>query len=414
MSEFSPTDPSAPRFDAEPRAPRPFLWGAAASALVGAVFSALSTSDFVKHLDRQVHSIHCSFIPGAGAELGESGCRTVMLSPYSSILRDSLWGGLPISLLSLAVFAYLVMRATRLALASNVTRRETLFLLAATALPVVMSLGYGYIAATKIGAVCKLCVGVYAASALAFAGALVAHLKAPRPSDPASPTTLWVLWFGEGAIYVGALVGVYLAFAPVTTKPAAGCGALAKSDDPNGILLHLGKSGGTPAIAVVDPLCPACRNFDARLRSSGHFAELQLDAVLFPLDASCNWMVKDSLHPGACAVSEAMLCDRDASPKILEWAFENQESLRDDAKEDEAKVRARLVAAFPGVRDCLGTAAIRNKLNKSLRWAVANALPVLTPQLFVAGRRVCDEDTDLGLEFTVARMLASASAPESK
>ena len=36
-------------------------------ALAGLVFAGVSTYDFVQHLDRQVHSLHCSFIPGAGA-----------------------------------------------------------------------------------------------------------------------------------------------------------------------------------------------------------------------------------------------------------------------------------------------------------------------------------------------------------
>ena len=43
-------------------------------------------------------------------------------------------------------------------------------------------------------------------------------------------------------------------------------------------------------------------------------------------------------------------------------------------------------------------------------FAVANALPLLTPQLFIGDKRVCDEDTDLGLEFTVDRMLQGQSA----
>ena len=29
-------------------------------ALLGSVFAAVSTSDFMQHLDRQVHAIHCS------------------------------------------------------------------------------------------------------------------------------------------------------------------------------------------------------------------------------------------------------------------------------------------------------------------------------------------------------------------
>src|SRR5262245_6824491 len=105
---------------------RPWLYATAGAAVLGATFAAVSTHDFITHLDRQVHAIHCSFIPGAGNNLGESGCRTVMLSPYSSLFRTSMWGGLPISLLALAVFSYLVCRALDFALRKEgVTKRDT-------------------------------------------------------------------------------------------------------------------------------------------------------------------------------------------------------------------------------------------------------------------------------------------------
>ena len=39
-----------------------------------------------------------------------------------------------------------------------------------------------------------------------------------------------------------------------------------------------------------------------------------------------------------------------------------------------------------------------------------NAIPVLTPQLFIGDRRVCDEDTDLGLEYTATALLQTAQA----
>jgi hypothetical protein len=59
------------------------------------------------------------------------------------------------------------------------------------------------------------------------------------------------------------------------------------------------------------------------------------------------------------------------------------------------------------VKGCLGSPLVKNKLTKSLRWAVSNAIPVLTPQLFVGNARMCDEDTDLGLEFTLSNMLSA-------
>jgi hypothetical protein len=117
-------------------------------------------------------------------------------------------------------------------------------------------------------------------------------------------------------------------------------------------------------------------------------------------------MVKTSLHPGACAVSEAMLCAPQEAARILDWAFARQENLIELAKADEKALHREIKATFPAVGRCLGSPKARNKMVKSLRWVVANALPVMTPQLFVGGRRLCDEDTDLGLEYTLTGMLA--------
>src|SRR5215210_3356653 len=126
------------RFQRTHHSSRGWLYGAAGASFLGALFSAVSTADFIEHLDRQVHSIHCSFVPGAGAQLGESGCRTVMLSPYSSLFRDSMWGGLPISLMALAVFSYLVFRGVDFAMRPGISKKETAFLVLATLLPVGM------------------------------------------------------------------------------------------------------------------------------------------------------------------------------------------------------------------------------------------------------------------------------------
>ena len=403
-----------PRYRVQPTSSgsaKPFIALSAVGAALGAVFSAVSTSDFISHLDRQVHSIHCSFIPGAAAELGESGCRTVMMSPFSSLLRESLWGGLPISLLAVAVFAYLAMHSARLLVSSTpVTKNDSLYLVAAGLLPVLMSVVYGYIAVYKIGAVCKLCIGVYVSSGTILLGAVLAHLKAePVPAVPA-PLGQYARQFGEGVLYVAILAAFYVLFLPSQPESLKGCGTLVKKDD-SGIMIPMGGGrGGTPAIAVVDPLCPACKGFDERMRAGDLYQKLSIQAVLFPLDATCNWMVKDSLHHGACAVSEAMLCDKEGAEEMLDWAFTNQAELRDIAKEDDNKIRQRIEQQFPKVKGCLGSPKIKNQLNKSLRWAVSNALPVLTPQLFIGDKRVCDEDTDLGLEYTVAQMLQGDSA----
>ncbi|MDP3233455.1 MAG: vitamin K epoxide reductase family protein [Myxococcales bacterium] len=385
-------------------------------ALLGCIFSAVSTSDFIQHLDRQVHSIHCSFIPGAGKELGESGCKAVMMSPYSSYFRESLWGGMPVSLWALATFAFLLYRGGLLLWRGKPTRPETLFLLAATALPVLMSLVYGYLSVAKVGETCKVCVGIYVSSAMVFMGAVVAHQKNSAPHDFAPLGGRFALWFVEGVLFVAFLSITYVIFTPSpdAKKALAGCGSLVSGDDPNEVMIPLPSGDGEPAIEVLDPLCPACKAFDERLGTSSLRKRLDLKAVLFPLDPACNWMVTEALHPGACAVSEAMLCaaglsgtkDQKAAHEVLVWAFKNQEKLRDLAAKDDNALRSKIESTFPKVKGCLGGTQVKSKLTKSLRWAVANAIPVLTPQLFVGNARMCDEDTDLGLEFTLSNMLS--------
>jgi hypothetical protein len=68
---------------------------------------------------------------------------------------------------------------------------------------------------------------------------------------------------------------------------------------------------------------------------------------------------------------------------------------------------------FPDLASCIGTSSVRARINRGLRWAVANQLPVLMPQVFVDGQKVCDEDTDLGLDFALARLLDPVVPPTS-
>src|SRR5262245_8649905 len=114
-----------------------------------------------------------------------------MMSPYSSVLRSQVWGGIPISLAALSVFAFLVFYAADL----MVTRRKddpraTGFLALATALPALTSLVMLVISLAKLGTTCKLCVCIYLASAVCLIGGIALWRHAVRehrgtaPSDP--------------------------------------------------------------------------------------------------------------------------------------------------------------------------------------------------------------------------------------
>src|SRR6185436_4273652 len=150
-----------------------------------------------------VHGLHCSFVPGlTGTDVSaSSGCHVALMSPYSSLFRTALWGGLPISLPAMAVFAFLACRAVLALLREGDTTREIGWLVIAAVIPLLASSVMGGIAATQLSAFCKLCVGIYASSAILFAAALgayfsrpvavvkdddyLSYMQAPPPQEPA-------------------------------------------------------------------------------------------------------------------------------------------------------------------------------------------------------------------------------------
>src|SRR5580692_7805918 len=79
------------------------------AAVLGLVFAAYSTYDYAQQLDRQVHAVHCSFIPGAPVSSdADNACKSALFSPYSALFRSSYWGGVPISLFGLGAFAFFI------------------------------------------------------------------------------------------------------------------------------------------------------------------------------------------------------------------------------------------------------------------------------------------------------------------
>jgi hypothetical protein len=102
-----------------------------------------------------------------------------------------------------------------------------------------------------------------------------------------------------------------------------------------------------------------------------------------------------------------VLCAEDDAEEVLAWAFAHQEEIHETAQgSGGAEAVGRMVRRqFPALASCIGSAPVQARLNRSLRWAVANQLPVLTPQVYVDDVRLCDEDTDLGLDYALSRLL---------
>ncbi len=488
--------------------PHPFTVVVVVGALVGLLFSSVSTFDFSMHLDREVHDVHCSFAPGlSGVERGESGCQVALVSSYSSIFRSRVWGGVPISLPAMGVFAFLLFLAVELVITQRQSdTRATALLALATGVPGLTSIVMAYIAVAKLNAVCKLCIGIYTASALAVIGAVGLWLRARKlaasggeapvllekrvassdsrasnsdddrdgaegedppwasgkseesdrqeesagddtarspkggaesastgdgdskiaaaidaalqtpasgthhvaPASPGSSPRYLAAAIGAGLLFVATPVAAYLVAAPDHSHFIGTCGYLSQPTAEKDVLVPLdSKPGAPPAIIVLDPLCPACRAFEHRLEEGGFADQMDRRALLFPLDNSCNWMIDSALHPGACAISEAVICADARASEVLSWAFANQERIHDAAAVDKEAPARMVREAFPDLASCVGSPKARSRLNRSLRWAVSNQLPIMAPQLFIGGVKLCSEDVDLGLDFTLDRMLSA-------
>ena len=162
------------------------------------------------------------------------------------------------------------------------------------------------------------------------------------------------------------------------------------------------------ALFVVDPLCPACKALHERLEDDGTLDTLDARAVLFPLDSKCNWMLDRPLHPGACVIARATLCAGNRARQVLEWAYDEQKELADLGRRDEAALEHRVAQRFGTIGECMASRETARRLEAGLQWAVDAHLPVMTPQLYIGpGQRLCDEDTDLGLEYAMSRLLRS-------
>ena len=399
----------------------PSIWllVALGGALLGFVFASVSTYDFVAHLDRQVHGLHCSLLPGIGTPdaSGASGCHVTLMSPYSSVMRESVWGGIPISLPAMAVFAFLVFWGGLLWITRRThDRSATGFYAAACALPALASLVMGIISLSALSALCKVCLGIYISSALCLTGSVGLWRGARQPRaaraerEPLSLGAL-ALSFGVGVLFVGSAVVAYAASAPSFDRFVGSCGKLEKPQDPHHVLLPLGgQSGRVDVVEVLDPLCPACRAFERRFEKVSEADRTRRRALLFPLDNACNWMVESAVHPGACAISEAMLCADANAAEVLEWAFDEQEEIVAQERADPGSAARLVTQRFPQLAGCVGGSKVRARLNRALRWAVDNQMPVLTPQLYVNGTRLCDADTDLGLDYMLSSLLAQPAA----
>jgi len=381
------------------------------ASLLGLLFASNSTLDYAKHLDRRLHDVHCSFIPGAPATSEAEACRVAMYSPYSALFKEHYWGGIPISLFALGAFGFFAAFAIYLLVAGpRAPRRALQFFAGASLLPLGVSLVMFSISVLKLGTVCKTCAGIYISSILLAVSGVLAFLasKSDEPSEPRGSVgpalpLIWLIALGVVSL-VPALV--YAASAPDERPYITKCGELKLSQIKNDQFVKIATTHPLqPTLLFEDPLCPTCKAFHERLVGENIIEKLDINLALFPLDSDCNWMLDTALHPGACIVSKAVLCGGSNARAVLEWAYEEQEYLTRAGKNGPDVLRAAIKQKWgDSMLKCVDDRKTDVRLNNHLHFASDNNIPVSTPQMYLGSRRVCDEDTDLGLRFTLGQL----------
>ncbi|MFO0660536.1 MAG: vitamin K epoxide reductase family protein [Polyangiaceae bacterium] len=438
----------------------PGILGVVASAM-GIFFAGFSTHDYALHLDRQLHNTHCSFIPGlTDATAGSNACTAAMYSPYSALFRDKYWGGVPISLFAIGAYAFFLAFAVYLLTARNAgSKRAWQAYGVGTVFPFLASIVMFSITLKHLDGFCKLCVGLYTSSAVLLASGIIALLKsggkqvlsatdtvpdtqplgaqagadgfpantkagqtppgypepayavpAPKAMDlssliPTGSVAVFPLAISLLGVFSAAPALAYVGALPDYRPMLVGCGKIPQTTEKHNALVKIPTvSAKQPAILVVDPLCPTCKAFHERLVTEDIFEKLDVTVAVFPLDSDCNWMLDRPLHPGACVLAKAVLCGGNKARDVLEWSYANQTELTSAGKAGKELVRAQVRSKFPELDACIDAKETKQRLDHILHWAVDNKLSVSTPQMYLGDLRVCDEDTDLGLRFTMGQL----------
>ncbi len=381
---------------------------------LGLLFSAYSSLDYAEHLDRALHDIHCSYVPGASPTAEAEACRAAMYSAYGAVFREALWGGVPVGLFSLGAFSFFAGFALYLLIAGDrASTRAVQFFALLGVTPLIVSVMMFVVSLLELGTVCKTCVGIYIASILLAGGALagLATLRhgpeaLGRPPRPRGATPWIVAWLvGLGATTAVPSL-VYASGAPDHSQFLTQCGQIKDVTPSNTELIGLKTAQSIqPALLFEDPLCATCKALHQRLASEGILARLDVQLALFPLDSSCNWMLDRPLHPGACVVSKAILCGGERAEAVLEWAYDEQEYLLRAGRAGEDTMRAVVQKRWgDDMLRCVDSRETVTRLNSHLHFAAQNGIPVSTPQMYLGKQRVCDEDTDIGLRYALKQL----------
>ena len=356
-----------PRRSSQALAPAPAapLWAALALSLCG-----LALAVVLARLHQQAHAGVASF-----CAINETiNCDRVATSRFSVVLGlpVAVWGALGYGLAAALAGSALARRGR------SSWPRGLLFLVAAAALLAAVALAL--VSKLLIGAWCLLCVASWATSIALFAAAW----RACRPEGVPTAVrrdlgAVRANPVRAAAVVAAALAGVALGAA---TYPRYWDRSRAQEPVPGAAATR--RAPGAPAVVYEysDYECPFCaRSHEATKAFRLARPDVRVVRRHFPLDPTCNSLVKKPVHPDACALARAGICAEAQGrfPEMDDALFGNQVARR--SVEELAREVGLDGARF---RECLGSEETARRLAADIAAGIRDKIPA-TPAFVVDG-----------------------------
>jgi protein-disulfide isomerase/uncharacterized membrane protein len=341
---------------------------------------------------------------------GIYNCEAVNASSYSVLFGIPLatWG------FSFYFFAFLF---TTLAFFWQEVRKELVtLLLPLSAFSVLLSLVLLYISLSQIHSLCIFCMGLYAVNLLAFIILFVAqkNLGSTWLTNIATFNKDKLTWIvGSGLILTAAVIAVSQSFkedelpldldnfmfryskAEERHIPIDGSATLG---NPNATL---------KIVEFSDFECPFCARQSREVKKIllNYGSQVSFIFKHYPLDMSCNSMMKRPMHKNACLAAQAAYCayKQNHFGPFHEELFHNQKKLDEAQILQMAQDEPMDMAAF---KACLYSEDAKNAVRTDI--ALGQDLGIQgTPTFFINGKKI----EGLVTKEAVGRILQGAASP---